>query len=121
HVATQIAALTGEEREAAVLAAALTVRAARAGSVCLDLAGLPSAATAADPGSPADEWDVPEEAWPDVDWRAHLASSPLVRVQPAAPPHPDGPRLSLTRYWNAETSVLAGVPNRVWGVAATDA
>src|SRR5690625_5824263 len=67
HVATQIAALTGEEREAAVLAAALTVRAARAGSVCLDLAGLPSASTAA-------EWDVPQEAWPDVDWPAHLAA-----------------------------------------------
>src|SRR5699024_1314066 len=101
-------------------AAALTVRAARAGSVCLDLAGLPSAATAADPGSPADEWDVPEEAWPDVDWRAHLASSPLVRAQPAAPLHLDGTRLYLTRYWNEETYVLDEVLKRVSGVALTD-
>lgn len=120
HVATQIAALTGEEREAAVLAAALTVRAARAGSVCLDLAGLPSAATAADPGSPADEWDVPEEAWPDVDWRAHLASSPLVRAQPAAPLHLDGTRLYLTRYWNEETYVLDEVLKRVSEAELTD-
>src|SRR5699024_9135623 len=120
HVATQIAALTGEEREAAVLAAALTVRAARAGSVCLDLAGRPSAATAAEPGSPADGWDVPEEAWPDVDWRAHLASSPLVRAQPAAPLHLDGTRLYLTRYWNEETDVLDEVLKRVSGVALTD-
>src|SRR5699024_4956489 len=120
HVATQIAALTGEEREAAVLAAALTVRAARAGSVCLDLAGLPSAATAADPGSPADEWDVPEEAWPDVDWRAHLASTPRVRVHPAAPPHLAGPRLYLTRYWNEETYVLDEVLKRVSEAELTD-
>src|SRR5699024_10643250 len=120
HVATQIAALTGEEREAAVLAAALTVRAARAGSVCLDLAGLPSVATAADPGSPADEWDVPEEAWPDVDWRAHLASSPLVRAQPAAPLHLDGTRLYLTRYWREETYVLGEVLKRVSEAELTD-
>ena len=105
HVATQIAALTGEEREAAVLAAALTVRAARAGSVCLDLAGLPSASTAA-------EWDVPQEAWPDVDWPAHLAASPLVRAEPA-PFHLDGTRLYLTRYWREETYVLGEVLKRV--------
>src|SRR5699024_1170677 len=99
HVATPIAALTGEEREAAVLA------------------GLPSAATAADPGSPADGWDVPEEACPDVDCRAHLASSPLVRAQPAAPLHLDGTRLYLTRYWREETYVLDEVLKRVSGVA----
>src|SRR5699024_7677011 len=78
HVATQIAALTGEEREAAVLAAALTVRAARAGSVCLDLAGLPAAAPAADPGPPAGAWAGPAEAAPDVAWPGRLRDVPFV-------------------------------------------
>lgn len=113
HVATRVAALVGEEREAAVLAAALTVRAARSGSVCLDLAALPGRNSLAAPGSQAEGWQIPDEAWPDVDWREHLASSPLVRARPAAPFHLEGTRLYLARYWHDETYVLNEILRRL--------
>jgi exodeoxyribonuclease V alpha subunit len=55
RVATRIGALGGEVDERVLLAVALTVRAVRRGSVCLDLALVPETA--------------PELSWP-TDWPA---------------------------------------------------
>lgn len=63
HVATRIGALGAESDERVLLAVALTVRAVRRGSVCLDLATV--AATA------------PDLPWPD-EWP--IADSPLVHA-----------------------------------------
>ncbi len=121
HVARTLSRLTGEERPTHVLAAALTVRAVRAGSVCLDLAALP---TGPDDERTADWPTVPSEAWPQVHsggWADELADSPLI----AGPEHPgvhplrlDGDRLYLDRYWQEESQVLAHLESRA-GTAPT--
>ncbi|WP_193607935.1 exodeoxyribonuclease V subunit alpha [Nocardioides lijunqiniae] len=65
HVASRLGALGEETDERVLLAAALTVRAVRRGSVCLDLASVPLL----DPALP----------WPDAgEWAAAVRASPLV-------------------------------------------
>ncbi|GAA3818458.1 exodeoxyribonuclease V subunit alpha [Nocardioides panacisoli] len=92
HVAARTADLVGELSEEVRLAVALAVRAARHGSVCVDLASL-----AADGESGA---DLP---WPDVaQWQDAVAASAVaaqsvVRV--------DEGLLYLDRYWREETQV----------------
>lgn len=108
HVATAVAAAVGEERERALLLVALAVRAVRAGSVCLDLAALPTG-----PGDGRTrEWDVPAELWPTGDWCELTAASPLVTTTPA-PVRIDGERMYLSRYWEEETRVLARLLQRI--------
>jgi exodeoxyribonuclease V alpha subunit len=70
HVATRLAALGDDSDELVALAVALTVRAARSGAVCVDLA------TIADlPGAAADlVWPAPQ------DWTAAVAASPLTTL-----------------------------------------
>ena len=64
HVATRTAELVGEPADDVRLAVALAVRAARLGSVCVDLRALPDA-------------DDPLP-WPPVDgWLERVAASPL--------------------------------------------
>jgi exodeoxyribonuclease V alpha subunit len=63
HVATRVGALGGEDDERMLLAVALTVRAVRRGSVCLDLATVTATA--------------PDLPWPD-EWP--IADSPLVHA-----------------------------------------
>lgn len=85
HVARRIGALGGETDERMLLAVALTVRAVRRGSVCLDLASV--AATA------------PELPWPE-EWP--VADSPLVHA--GAVRHEQG-LLYLDRYHRLERQV----------------
>jgi len=103
HVAARTAELVGETDEAVRLAVALAVRAARQGSVCVDLREI---------GADAADGDLP---WPDADgWLDAVAGSPLrehsvVQVESGL--------LYLDRYWREEGQVrddlvarLAAVP-----------
>ncbi|HEX4016529.1 MAG TPA: exodeoxyribonuclease V subunit alpha [Frankiaceae bacterium] len=121
HVARRLGHLGGESDERVLLAAALAVRAARLGSVCLDLAAAPSQI-------------VPEEdlegepiaaggtgpltlPWPDPEeWLAVCEASPLVEWGPAAEGgHPLQLRtglLYLDRYWQQEQLVAGELTSR---------
>ncbi len=93
HVATRVGVLGGESDERVLLAVALTVRAVRRGSVCLDLALVTETA--------------PELPWPDG-WAALIEASPLVAAGVVRWEHG---LLYLDRYHRLETQVhddLAG-------------
>ena len=108
HVARRLGALGGEPDEQVLLAAALTVRALRGGSVHLDL-GSARADTAVE--------DLTREAidalpWPDPGaWRAALAASPLVADgvdgDPSRPLRLLGDTVYLDRYWRQEERIAA--------------
>lgn len=92
HVAQRLGELGGEPDETVRLAVALTVRGARNGSVCIDLADV----------SRLD----PDVSWPDpTAWQAAVRRSPL--VGPGRPLHLDSGRLYLDRYWRQEAQVCA--------------
>lgn len=109
NVALTLARLSGDDRPENALAAALAVRALRAGSVCVDLATLSE-----------EVFDVEESrvegatlTWPEPSaWVDALRSSPMVGVEGTAPtedrPRPlrlVGSRLYLDRYFGHEESV----------------
>lgn len=106
HLATRLGALFGETDETVLLAAALTVRSTRHGSVVADLA---TASTTAVPDSDDDEPDVAVLAdlpWPEADrWAAACATSPLTAGQ-GAPLRQVGARLWLARY-DAQEQLVA--------------
>ena len=106
HVATRLRRLCGETSDEVLLAVALTVRAVRQGSSCLELAGV-AGSTAVD-GLSAD--DVAALPWPEPgSWERAVASSDLVAVGDGGPP--DRPLrlvdglLYLDRYWRQECVV----------------
>jgi exodeoxyribonuclease V alpha subunit len=107
HVALRLARLGGEQRETVLLAAALAVRGVRAGSVCVELAGV------ADSVVPDEDAPPVELAWPE-DWSA-LTDSPVVAVGAEAPWRPlrlvDG-LLYLDRYWQQEQLVRRELDER---------
>lgn len=129
HVAQRLGVLAGEPDERVLLAAALTVRGTRHGSVVLDLdlaastitvdADEPAveapitadAGTTADAGGTAVDPDaaplVTPLPWPaPADWIAACAASPLVTGAAGGPPlRMVGSRLWLDRYWRQETQV----------------
>ncbi|MFT4289375.1 exodeoxyribonuclease V subunit alpha [Nocardioides sp.] len=89
HVATRTAELVGESADDIRLAVALAVRAARLGSVCVDLAALP-----------AEDETLP---WPSPDgWLDRVAASPL---RASSVVQIDGPLLYLDRYHREEGQV----------------
>ncbi|WP_204080787.1 exodeoxyribonuclease V subunit alpha [Mycobacterium riyadhense] len=91
HVARRLCALAKETDERVALAAALAVRALRAGSVCVDL---PTVAEV-DPGLP----------WPDPElWLAAVRASPLCGAPPVLHLY-DECLLYLDRYWREEKQV----------------
>ncbi|MEO9137679.1 MAG: exodeoxyribonuclease V subunit alpha [Jatrophihabitans sp.] len=104
HVAQRIGVLAGEHDDRVLLAAALTVRGTRHGSVVFDLA------TAAETVTP-DTDDAVELAvdlpWPDAAaWAGACAESPLVTGAPGGRPlHMVGTRVWLDRYWRQEVQV----------------
>ena len=106
HTAQTVSRLFDETEDNVKLAFALTVRALRAGSVCLDLGAARGWAVAADEDSP----DIPARLWPDPAlWAQAVHASPLVTLGPDAPTgRPlrlvDG-LLYLERYWQEERSV----------------
>jgi len=105
HVASRLAALAGEDRDAVRLAAALAVRAPRLGHVLVDLASIRDTA-AVDGEEPVDVGALP---WPETaPWVDAVAASALVAVgddEPAAPARPlrlVDAWLYLDRYWAEE-------------------
>lgn len=106
HTAAAVCRMGGESDDQVALALALTVRALRMGSVCIDLA---SVHTQVHDESEA-QLDVAALPWPEPDsWRQAVMTSPLVALgpeQPASRPM----RLAhgllyLERYWQQEELV----------------
>lgn len=98
HVAARLGELGAEAGERVLLAAALAVRAARLGSVCVDLA------TVAQQPVELVEGAVPPR-WPDpTPWVAEVRSSALTT---AGVLRLEGTRLYLDRYWREERQVCA--------------
>ncbi|PVZ11072.1 exodeoxyribonuclease V subunit alpha [Actinomycetospora cinnamomea] len=113
QVAHRLGRLGGETDEQVLLAAALTVRALRAGSVCLDLSAVDRTVLAE-----GDELvDTSDLRWPEPEsWTAACAASPLVAADDAtATGHPlrlvDG-LLYLDRYWRQEEQVRGALATR---------
>lgn len=108
HVALRLGALAGEAAEHVLLAAALTVRAVRSGSVCLDLQRLQEVTV--DEESGVDPRMLP---WPDLaDLLEALRVSPLVVGSSNGPLRPlklvptdQGELLYLDRYYVQESRI----------------
>lgn len=97
HAAQRITALAGEPDETVGLALALTVRALRHGSVCLDLSSV------------AADTDGAEVSWPEPGaWLTAVRHSQLVQAQVLRLYDiPSGALLYLDRYWREEEQVCA--------------
>jgi exodeoxyribonuclease V alpha subunit len=112
HVASTLGQLCGESNDEVMLAAALTVRAVREGSVCLDLAE--AQRPVGDTDEPVDLTTLP---WPERSfWLAACEASPLVSVGADGPDNRplrlvDG-LLYLDRYWGEERLVVAELDAR---------
>jgi exodeoxyribonuclease V alpha subunit len=114
QVAIRLGTLGGEPEESVLLAAALTVRAVRLGSVCVDLARLSEVAVD-DP-----EVILTDLPWPDpVALEAALRASPLVnspvngRLTPLRLVDTDSATLLyLDRYWRQEQIIRAALAER---------
>lgn len=106
HVATRLARLGGERSDPVLLAAALAVRSARLGSVCLDIDDV--RATTAVEGVSVDDL-----AWPETNtWLSALEASALVASDETDGPRPlrlAGRVLYLDRYWRDEQVVARAV------------
>lgn len=114
HVARRLGALCREQDEAVTLALALTVRALRGGSVCIDLLTVRDSIL-----EPEDGADPAELTWPEpVHWVQAVAASPMTRVAtqtdllgadsadaPARPLVLRGSLLYLDRYHRQEEAV----------------
>lgn len=123
HVAQTLGRLCGETNQQVLLAAALTVRALRLGSVCLDLGGLrervveqmldPALDIARDP-----ETDVDALAWPDpAQWLEDLRHSSMVAhgfdvAINERPLRLADDLLYLERYWAEECTVRQRLDER---------
>jgi exodeoxyribonuclease V alpha subunit len=109
HVATTLGRLAKETDGRVLLAVAFCVRAVRAGSVCIDLAGVADTAGA----------DVDTSLhWPAVaEWYDALRNSPLVAVgrdgDPSRPVRLIDELVYLDRYWRQEEVVRAELTARV--------
>jgi exodeoxyribonuclease V alpha subunit len=106
HVASRLGRLGDEDDERVLLAAALTVRALQAGSVCLDIDTAQETTAVED----VDASEVSALGWPaPVEWRAALADSPLVAVgvegDPSRPLRLVDTLLYLDRYWRQEQRI----------------
>jgi exodeoxyribonuclease V alpha subunit len=106
HVAERLGRLAGEDAPVVLLAAALTVRAVRQGSICLDprtIADLPL-----EEAPSGKDGDLP---WPDPEsWLAAIAASPLVTAQIL---RLDQDLLYLDRYWREEVQVCDDLLRRL--------
>ncbi|MFC5060885.1 exodeoxyribonuclease V subunit alpha [Actinomycetospora atypica] len=106
-VARRLGRLGGEDDEEVLLAAALTVRSLRAGSVCLELADVDRRVLDADDTLvPTDDLPWPEPAA----WTAAIAASPL--TAPGGPLRLDDGLLWLDRYRRQEDQVRADLVTR---------
>lgn len=115
HVALRLGELSGESDERLHLAAALTVRALREGSVCLRLSEANDFAPVGDEDDESVE--QPPLPWPDpAGWRAAVEASPMVtRGAQAAGLRPlrlVGDLLYLEKYWQEERQVEHALTRR---------
>lgn len=119
HPAQHLCFLYRETDERVALAAALTVRALRAGSLCIDLQRVAAEASQWEPDDPD---AVPEPSgaasWPEPsEWLAAVAASPAVTLGEqdggVRPLRLVGGLLYLERYWQDQESVRAGVLGRL--------
>jgi len=113
HTAASVSRIGGEADESVRLALALTVRALRNGSVCIDLRTVH--ATAFDEAESA--IDVAELPWPEPEkWLATCKASPLVAdgaARPGGRPmRLGGDLLYLERYWQQEELVRTQLQQR---------
>jgi exodeoxyribonuclease V alpha subunit len=105
HVALRLGRLVEETDQDVLLAVALTVRAVRSGSVCLDLTTVPDIA--------------PELRFPALEvWKEAVAASPLLDHDVL---HLDGDLLYLDRYWAEEHQVVADLRARADAPAVDEA
>jgi len=122
HPARQITRLYRDDDERVQLAVALTVRALRAGSVCLELDRVRAGVTGRD-----DELvEVPPELWPEPGpWLAALQASPLVglgqQADPRLPLRLVDHKLYLSRYWQQEEQVRLALQARTLAHASSAA
>ena len=113
HVANRVGRLGGEPDEQVLLAAALAVRAARLGSVCVDLAAVHHTVL----GESDEPLDVSALPWPSPpEWLAACRAGSVVADGAAAPPgRPlrlvDG-LLDLERFWGEEELVRRSLAER---------
>ena len=129
HPAQHLCFLYGERDERVALAAALAVRALRAGSLCVDLTEVagtvgawerPDAGQAGQPGQPGAEAPlaVPDDAWPEAEgWLAAVTASPAValgdRPTELRPLRLVAGLLYLERYFADQETVRSGVLTRL--------
>lgn len=103
HVAVRLGALGGEDADPVLLAVALAVRAARLGSVCVDLGAVATQPLDLDEAATPPPWPDPEQ------WLLAVAGSPLTR---AGVLRLEGSRLYLDRYWREERQVCSDLLGR---------
>lgn len=111
HVAYRLGKLAGETAEPVLLAVALTVRALRLGSVCVEIYRLPDLAA---------DTDVDGLPWPDSRQLSDMLRRSVLVTGGAAGPlkpltlvdTPGGPLLFLTRYHRLEQIVQATLAER---------
>lgn len=112
HVARRLARLASTTDPSAVLAAALTVRAARTGSACIDLTTQEAQTFV----SGEERVDTADLEWPTPErWLDSVRASPLVGVEPDGPRRPlrlNGSVLYLDRYWRDEELVRTMLQRR---------
>ncbi|WP_250007917.1 exodeoxyribonuclease V subunit alpha [Actinoplanes sp. M2I2] len=109
HVARRVALLGGEPDETVQLAVALTVRAVRLGSVCVELASVRSTTTT------DEEVDVGALPWPEPPaWQAACERSPVVAAsgESGRPLRLVRGLLYLDRYWRQEDSIRRHLQDR---------
>jgi exodeoxyribonuclease V alpha subunit len=95
-IAQRLTELAGDADERVALAIALTVRAVRGGSVCVQLSAL------------AAQLELSDLPWPCVDdWETAVSGSALAASPPVV--HLDGGLLYLDRYWLEECQVARDV------------
>ena len=115
HLARTLATLSGDDSPLVGLAAALTMRAWRTGSPCLDVRQADALGADAEAETTPDVAGLP---WPEPGaWLTALRASPLVgQGGDHRPLCLDGHRLYLGRTWHDQTTVVAGLAQR-WRAA----
>ncbi|WP_310961869.1 exodeoxyribonuclease V subunit alpha [Nocardioides terrisoli] len=104
HVARRLGALGGEAAPEVLLAVALAVRAARLGSVCVDLAAVASQPIELADGAAEPGWPEPT-TWVEAARSSGLTDAGVLRLE--------GTLLYLDRYWREECDVCADLLARV--------
>ncbi|MGA5305852.1 exodeoxyribonuclease V subunit alpha [Nucisporomicrobium flavum] len=117
HTAQRVSQLAGEPDETVHLAIALTVRALRMGSICIDLCQV-NRTTSAD-----EDLDISTLPWPDITaWQAACARSPAVAAagESGRPLRLARGLLYLDRYWRQEELVRCQLHQRAAARPPTD-